>query len=85
MQDYQSEGRKKDTHMTNSMQQKNRNIFQRILYFINCLDFQMIFSILLMNNNRWLALDNNYIYSVYYVLETVLSIASILAIFTTIL
>lgn len=85
MQDYQSEGRKKDTHMTNSMQQKNRNIFQRILYFINCLDFQMILSILLMNNNRWLALDNNYIYSVYYVLETVLSIASILAIFTTIL
>lgn len=61
--------------MTNATEPKNRNYLQRILCFYQLLGLL----------NDILLLDNNYIYCAYYVLEIVLSTASTLAIFVTIL
>lgn len=54
--------------MTNATEQKHRNYLQKILYFHWLL---RLFNDIVTTLNGWLALDNNYIYSAYDVLEIV--------------
>lgn len=68
--------------MTNTTEQKPRNSRQRILCFSQLLGLS---NDIVTTLDGWLALDSNYIRSVYYVLEIVPSTASISVIFLIIL
>lgn len=68
--------------MTNATEQNPRYHLQRILYIYQLFGLT---NDIVRTLGGWLALDSSYIYSVYYVLEIVLSTTSIPVIFIIIL